>query len=370
MLWTIVRRMRPQRPADIAAAPALTEADNCDRINRLDNVDALRAIAFLMVFVFHAFLEFNTGSNGLVGIIYSNPWGYFFPHHAGALGVQLFFVISGFCIHRSALRWRAAHERARGRDWLAHYALSRFMRIYPAYLLVVLTLFALTPVSWVDLLSHVLLIQTWVPGTVNQINPSLWSLAVEAQLYALYPLALFAMKGSRAPLIIALCAGASLAWRLLAPEHTLWAKAPLFWGFEWWLGVAVAHTANLQRWIGWRTWLAGLATTLAVLAPTRIDALYAILPPILFAALVGLVIRRPQRAPRWLIATGAVSYGLYLVHQPVLDCVADIAGAAGIDLAMSGAFLVASAAGLCAALAIAVPLERASRWFQARLTAR
>jgi peptidoglycan/LPS O-acetylase OafA/YrhL len=364
-----MRRIRPQRPADIAAAPVPTEAYNRDWINRLDSVEALRAIAFFMVFVFHAFLEFNTGSDGLVGVIYSNPWGYFFPHHVGAFGVQLFFVISGFCIHRSALRWREAHAGARGRDWIVHYAQSRFLRIYPAYLLVVLTLFALTPVAWVDLVAHVLLIQTLIPGTVNQINPSLWSLAVEAQLYALYPLALFAMTGSRAPLIIAACAGASLIWRLVAPEHTLWAKAPLFWGFEWWLGVAVAQTATMQRWIGWRTWLAGLAATLVVLAPTRIDALYATLPPVLFAALLGLLIRRPQRAPRWLIATGAVSYGLYLVHQPVLAWVADIAGAAGADVAMMGAFFVASAAGLGAALAIAVPLERAGRWFQSRFTA-
>lgn len=357
-----MRRSSPKRPADIAAAPAHAEPGDGDRFA---GIDALRGIAFLMVFVFHAVLELNTGSGGFVGALYSNPWGYFFPNQFGALGVQLFFVISGFCIHRSALRWRATHAGMGTRAWLAHYAKRRFLRIYPAYLVVVVTLFSLAPGSWVDLVSHVLLIQTLVPGTVNQINPSLWSLAVEAHLYALYPLALFAMTARRAPMVIAVCASACLAWRLGAPDHGLLATAPLNWGFEWWLGAAVAQTQSLKRWIGWRGWLLALLVTVALLAPTRIDALSATLPPVLFAALVGLIIRRPAQAPRWLIATGGVSYGLYLVHQPVLEAIADAAGATGVDVAEAGPFLLASAAGLGSALALAVPLERAGRRFQA-----
>lgn len=113
----------------------------------------------------------------------------------GYLGVALFFVISGFCIHLPFAGGRKPME-----PW--PFAKRRFLRLYPVFLLVTVANFA-----WVllgstvsgqenraltgqNFLGHLLLWFYWVPDGVSTlgINAAFWSIAIEAHFYVLFAL--------------------------------------------------------------------------------------------------------------------------------------------------------------------------------------
>ena len=337
-----------------------------DFSTRLAGVDALRGIAFLMVFSFHCFLELNITPNGWVDDVYSGPWNFFFPNHFGLFGVQLFFVISGFCIHRSVLGLRQRNPFSSRLEIVTAYAGQRFWRIYPLYALVLVSLWATGSGRdpWVlgDLAIHAVFAHTLVPDHVNLFNPSFWSLAVEVQLYVLYPLLLPAMDRWGAVPVAGLCAALSLAWRLSIPDHLWFASLPWRWGYEWFLGIVIAE--HCGKWDVKPKFVAFAGFAFSMLALSRSPALYAIIPPSFFAALLAFVASR-QQTPRHTqpgIATslsklGGVSYALYLVHQPILTQIANVARVMGLPISEATSFLLTCSIGLGISLLLAVPLE-------------
>src|SRR5215469_5032900 len=102
--------------------------DNSNR--HVEILDYVRALAILLVLSFHALgsaFEYEALPwNGWIRD-FSVPLSYIFllPFSFGGVGVALFFVVSGFCIHLSFQR--------QGRDWRSFW-IRRFFRIYPAYL--------------------------------------------------------------------------------------------------------------------------------------------------------------------------------------------------------------------------------------------
>lgn len=349
---------------------------------RVAALDAVRGAAVLAVVAYHCFLEFNRGDGGALTELATWRYSAFVPRQLGALGVQLFFVLSGFCIHRSMLRWHQAHPGAPARTRWWWYARRRAWRIMPLYLLVLLGLFVIThPAPWSaagarELLVHASLLHTLVPDHINHINPSFWSLAVEVQLYALYPLLWLGTRrlGPHAALLLA--AGLALAWRFEAAElsRSTWVvRQPLTWGFEWFAGVWVAETLA-WRWPSGRIVLGVAAAALVVVVPSRDPHVLAVVPPLVFVLVVGWAARRPSlpTAVRPLAWLGSISYALYLVHQPLLDMVADAAVARGVHTVELGPFLLLSGATVAACVAIAAVLEplaeRVLRWATSRAT--
>src|SRR5688500_19524117 len=98
-------------------------------LKRLASIDCLRGIAALAVVLYHALLF---GRYDMVEAPWFRAVAFFLGH--GYLGVPLFFVISGFCIH---LRWAQRHLRDRGDtvDFVSFWK-RRIHRLYPSYLAV------------------------------------------------------------------------------------------------------------------------------------------------------------------------------------------------------------------------------------------
>ena len=91
---------------------------------RLNCIDFLRGSASLAVVLYHSALYFRSDQS------WYPP--FFTVLQEGRLGVPLFFVISGFCIH---LRW--ARQNAAGANPSIDFRdfwKRRFLRLYPAYL--------------------------------------------------------------------------------------------------------------------------------------------------------------------------------------------------------------------------------------------
>lgn len=149
--------------------------------SRLSYVQGLRAIAVLLVVLYHA------------GV----------PISGGFIGVDVFFVISGFVIARMLLR----EQSSSGRIQLSQFYKRRILRLYPAFgVLVVVVLIASAPLlsplgtqetaaksGFAAILSMANLVIPFISGGYFQLgsedNPFLhtWSLSVEEQFYLVFP---------------------------------------------------------------------------------------------------------------------------------------------------------------------------------------
>ncbi len=266
----------------------------------------------------------------------------------GYIGVPLFFVISGFCIHLPQAR-RAVEDGAyRSVDWSRFFA-RRFWRLYPPYVAALLlalvvrgALGAWPPVPWSTIALESLLLHTFHDSTFEGLNPPAWTLAVEAQLYLAYPLLfwLIARRGALAALGSVFCV--TLGYRMLLAFHPLpaglggpaWEFFLARW-FEWTLGTAIAEWSagrlRLPRAL-FHPALAALALGLALWIEWHIwhGPYYLVKEPmygIAFALLLGAALQRPSLLPGstplastlglLLARLGVCSYSLYLLHRPL-----------------------------------------------------
>jgi len=89
---------------------ALPRPQPSESLNRISSLDALRGLAALMVLVYHARGMFWVGftqiyrEHGLRPGFNAYLDYLFMPFSYGSLGVTLFFVLSGYCIHRRGAR--------------------------------------------------------------------------------------------------------------------------------------------------------------------------------------------------------------------------------------------------------------------------
>ncbi len=321
---------RPAKSPTTVGAPATRGITG-----RLAFVDGLRGIAALVVAVGHMVgmvpPDHPATDFAAADLEHKILWPWLF----GGQMVWLFILLSGF-----ALAWSEESRVRRGLPrtsvWL--YARRRAWRILPTYYaslllgtLVVLglgrwlvhpspSLDTYEPVTPSGALSHLVLVQNLDPNWLHQLNPPLWSIAVEAQLYLLFPLLMWA----------------SVRWRPYAPALALLAVAklanhfspiPLFGLVTWFaVGVVLAHFA--RRHVLPRRSVLVVAAMTGGLAFYRGPAagettLGQLLWLTVFSCLlVGLIGLPPGRAnpPTWhsITSLGRVSYSLYAVHFPLV----------------------------------------------------
>jgi len=307
-------------------------------------LDGIRGIAILWVFLFHSLGE-SYGWNHF-------PWrGWLrsfdeprslvllFPLSLGGLGVAIFFAVSGFCIHLS-------HVRNREKGW-RYFFHRRFFRIYPAYLAAILIFFFLwpwhnyslySPTSFKSIIAHLFGVHNLYIHTKFDINPSMWSIGTELQLYAVYPLLLIVMSklgwgyGLIAMLVFELfvkAIGSGITEDRQSLQMFALSNSPFAFWFSWAIGAYVAQNSIIERresfkWVDFRVLI--LLNFAAVLYK---PLAFASFPLIAFATAVAIdryiakrwhSIKLPFGRTVWnhLTWLGIISYSVYLVHQPIL----------------------------------------------------
>ena len=291
---------------------------------KIGEIQGLRALAAILVLVFHA--KFLPG---------------------GFVGVDIFYVISGFLITGLLLK----ELNSNGRISLKAFYLRRSKRLLPASFLV---LFITAIVAWLllppisrgsigrDLIATTLYVSNylfaWWQNDYQNLNavPSpfihYWSLAVEEQFYLFWPIfiiALAKLKSSRKFLIgfwsvtiITFTLGVWLT--VLAPIWAFYSLPTRAWELS--IGALIALLPRLQnqkRVVAIIGLVALLVSTFWFSEETAFPGFYALLPVLGTAALLSSIGNWPNPI-KWLATNrislwlGKISYPLYLWHWPVL----------------------------------------------------
>lgn len=328
---------------------------------RLLFLDGLRALAALWVMFGHIYL-FAVGWQEQV-LWAALPLNLLMYMH---LGVDVFLVLSGYCLALPAVR----HGYRVAAGW-PRFFMARAFRILPPYfatLALILLINCFVPLAaWGrhDLgLTAAISSQVWwtnllllqdIYGQYNNINGAFWSIACEWHLYFTFPLLIWVLRrhGIGALLILGMVLACSLT-RLSA----LYPRLPLLdasipqpphFIVLFVMGIAAAALAHGPAFAAWRArvrramgWgaLLLLVVLAAVLQHYRIvdgasaikfsshfaliDSLTGAFSALLLLVLSGLTCGQRLRRmfePRWLVRIGGFSYSLYLVHIPIVASV-------------------------------------------------
>jgi peptidoglycan/LPS O-acetylase OafA/YrhL len=313
------------------------------------DIDGLRAVAVLAVIGFHAFPEWLRG---------------------GFIGVDIFFVISGFLISTIIFKGLEAQRFS----FLDFYA-RRVRRIFPALIIVliaslVMGWFVFLADEYKSLGRHVagaaIFVSNFVlvkeagyfdPAAITKPLLHLWSLGIEEQFYIGWPIALWLLwrlRKKKFALILfatALLFGWNLARVLLRPESTATFYLPQARFWELLIGATLAYTAlfpikffeeikskigvflsasptprtehilgNLKSFAG----VTLIITSILILTQDHpFPGYWALMPTIGAALLISAgaqtFLNRNLLSHPWMVFIGTISYPLYLWHWPILS---------------------------------------------------
>ncbi len=286
---------------------------------RRNNLDAVRLLAALLVVISHSFLL--TGSGFLEPPFYQNNY--------GALGVNIFFFISGLLITQSFLRT----------DSILRYIWARFLRIFPALIVVVLaTAFILGPLLTTmplgsyftnnDTYSYLSMMTLYsenhyLPGVFqvnfydSRVNAPLWTLQYEFTFYlAIILLGLLGALKERRSIIGLFVVCLALNWFHIG-ESTYLYRLNMFYLVRFLMYFSAGMLAYLYR---DRIPLRGMYCILILIA-LPISAFTIALPETFFVFLISYLVLyigfSPRVNLRWLTRYGDFSYGIYIIAWPV-----------------------------------------------------
>jgi peptidoglycan/LPS O-acetylase OafA/YrhL len=301
---------------------------------RLAGLDGVRGLAALFVVVNHVFLRAFPG----YPVDNAPFWAGWFIY--GRFAVVVFIVLSGFSLALSPVRrgWRLGG--------ISSFAQRRALRILPAYWaalvfsLVVAWLVAPPPGQALPDLRSVVVNGLLVQNLVSAPSPNraFWSMAVEAQLYILFPLLLLTVRRWGAIAMVATVTSVVAAVGIVGPHVShvdyIVIQSPPDLAALFAVGIlaaGIAAASDVRRswpW-GWLTLAAALPVLTAIWwegSVWTLDNLLWVdlaLGPAVGCLLAGLATGHPARLLRLLDARpirnlGLCSYSLYLTHGPIV----------------------------------------------------
>lgn len=310
---------------------------------RLPFLEGLRAVAALYVVVSHC-CSMADGRRTVGMASHSPPWllDIFNWLTRGNLAVASFIVISGFCLQLS-LYQRSDGQIAK----LSKFYKRRALRILPPYYAALLISIAVAlnvtqyqhtppftlyvPVGQTEIVTHALLIHNFNVNWMYKINGVMWSIALEAQLYVLFPILVWAFRemGRLPALILSGALAVSIVQNVPgAPKLYPWYLPQFVMGM-----VAASLVFRPVFRTEAQVWIArilGFAAAYATFqyavqrAPLHIQdpsigLAVACLCYVMTAAPKGIGARILSLKP--LVSIGAFSYSLYLMHHPIMQLV-------------------------------------------------
>lgn len=324
-------------------APDLPDLGPIDSRVHVPALDGIRGAAILLVVIFHSVLFSHVRPTTAVDRLFVRV------AETGWIGVDLFFVLSGFLITG------ILDDAKGGRQYFRNFYARRVLRIFPLYYGFLCVLFFLLPPLapdgyfaplvkdqvwyWTYLTNVSVATRGWTP--VPDAN-HFWSLAVEEQFYLIWPWVVFALSrralmrtclalvGASLAVRVALHAtGSALAATVLTPARMDGLAIGAF------IALATREPGGLARLRPWvRTTTLGSAAVLTVLFfgrhglrtidPAVSTVGYTLLALLFGATLVATLAAAPGGglarvfAHRSLQAFGRYSYAQYVFHLPII----------------------------------------------------
>ncbi|SNX29095.1 Peptidoglycan/LPS O-acetylase OafA/YrhL, contains acyltransferase and SGNH-hydrolase domains [Polynucleobacter meluiroseus] len=295
------------------------------------DIDGLRAIAVSLVVIFHAFPDFLTG---------------------GFIGVDVFFVISGYLISRILFQ-----EYAQEKFSITRFYIHRINRIFPALIVVMLSCYAF---GWFNLLAdefkllgkHISsgagFISNWVlwneSGYFDRSSDAkpllhLWSLGIEEQFYLIWPFLvglclrwkISVLKTAIAIALLTFAINIFIVFTNSNPAAAFYLPQARFW--ELMIGAILAYFAHNKQLESMSLrkcdWLSIVGLSLIIICAiviSRFNAFpgfWALMPALGSAALIAAgpnaLCNRLILKQKVLVWIGLISYPLYLWHWPLLS---------------------------------------------------
>jgi peptidoglycan/LPS O-acetylase OafA/YrhL len=293
-------------------------------MKRIPQLDAIRGLAVLLV------LMHNTDKTGYTGVVGRNGW----------MGVDLFFVLSGFLITGILLSTKDND------GYFRNFYVRRCLRIWPLYFAALLFMFVIVPLLrpsearrifdarsmpwW----SYIVFLQNFFVPVITRAAGLLavtWSLAVEEQFYLVWAIVVRFCNESqlRKIAIVLICLSPLLRFYLLQRHVYVYpntfcrldglmagALLALVWRSRTFNPLAYARLA-------WIVFL--IAAPMALLTAARAESLVYLFTSLASASLVYLAMCSGQRwlqailNNRFLVFTGTISYGIYLLEKIPID---------------------------------------------------
>lgn len=301
--------------------------NNADRIQFLDG---LRGTAILLVIVYHAFARWTEV------VPYGDALAGFPLFVYGSLGVQLFFMISGFVIFLTL-------DKCGG---VGDFFTRRWLRLFPAMLICSLFIWFTAPlmperpagpVTAYQLIPGITFIdEAWfrkVGLHTKSIEGAFWSIFVEVQFYILVGLSYFLVGGRRAAIAVLLIVFSFALLRAPIENHfaaladTVTFRRLAFLGdrlradaYGWFATGALLYIYRSQKSVG--ALILGIGVAAFAVAqpqlPKSATTLAAALVALLFVVSIASTKLQSILSQRVLLILGYISYPLYLLHENMM----------------------------------------------------
>lgn len=341
----IIVRDWPQRQSAFHVPVTISAKTNPSYVRpRLEYIDSLRGIAVLMVVIAHSWIHTNQYTLNL-------SWA---TQNLGmaAVGVNLFMVLSGFCLAYPLIepttfkpqRIKYFFQRRLIRIIPPYYAAIAVFAVLPFIIIPLYRIFhiqhqsSFNPPTMAGIISHMLFGHNLVGGFVPGLNGSFWSLELEVQFYLLFPLLIvLARRYSPFKMVLGVLF-VTLMWRIamdnvLTPQSSPALKVGLLWSapsrlFEFALGIwaaviVIRHPAKIFSPV-YMVFALGCLWYACYRIVPQYGQFYVTSDIVLGLGFFFLVLAASQgrlnRLFTWrpLMSVGTISYSVYLIHEPFL----------------------------------------------------